>query len=154
MRNDEIAVDVPLPVEPAEMSGDHNQGWITERALFTVSPGARQVRQREEVKMSQLTPAERREFLMSMDTEWQTLLKNQAAKLLFLEETPQARERWPDRATDTRWARIWKPDDSMPSGRRAKARPIIKGFTDPDLPDIESHSPTLTYDSLAVRVQP
>ena len=25
-RNDEIAVDVPLPEEPAEMSGDHNQG--------------------------------------------------------------------------------------------------------------------------------
>ena len=111
-RNDEIAVDVPLPEEPAEVSGDRKQGWITEEALFTVSPGARQVRQRKEVKMSQLTPAEKREFLRSMDTEWQTLLKNQAAKALPLEETAQARERWPDRAMDTRWARIWKPDDS------------------------------------------
>ena len=99
--------------------------------------------------MSQLIPAERerREFLKSMDTEWQTLLKNQAAKLLSLEEKAQARERWPDRATDTRWARIWKPDDSMPSGRRAKARLIIKGFTDPDLIDIESRSPTLTWEA-------
>ena len=46
---------------------------------------------------------------------------------------------------DTRWARIWKPDDSLPSGRRAEARLIIEGFTDPDLLDIESHSPTLTF---------
>ena len=81
-RNDEIAADVPLPQEPAEMSSDQPQGWITEQACFTVSPGARQVRQRMEVKMSQLTPAVRCEFLKSMDTEWQTLLKNQAAKVL------------------------------------------------------------------------
>ena len=50
-----------------------------------------------------------------MDTEWQTLLKNQAAEVLSLEETARARERWPDRAMDIRWACIWKPDDSMPS---------------------------------------
>ena len=81
-----------------------------------------------------------------MEVEWQTLLMNQAAEVLSLEETAQAQARWPDRAMDTRWARTWKPDDSKPSGRRAKARLIIKGFTDPDLLDIESHSPTLTRD--------
>ena len=69
------------------MSGAHDQGWITEEAFFTVSPGARQVWQRKKVKMSQLTPAVRREFLKSMDIEWQTLLKNQAAKVLSLQET-------------------------------------------------------------------
>ena len=102
--NDEIAAGVPLPEGPAEMSGDQPQGWITEGAFFTVSPGARQLRQRKEIKMSQLTPAERREFLKSIDAEWQTLLKNQAAKVLSPEETARARERWPDRAMDTRWA--------------------------------------------------
>ena len=50
-----------------------------------------------------------------MEVEWQTLLKNQAAKVLSLEETTQARARWSDRAMDTRWARTWKPDDSKPS---------------------------------------
>ena len=94
--------------------------------------------------MSQLTPAERREFLKSMDTEWQTLLKNQAARVLSPEETARAPERWPDCSMDTRWARVWKLDDSMPSGGRAKARLTLKGFTDLDLLDIESHSPTLT----------
>ena len=47
------------------------------------------------MRMSQLTLAERR--------EWQTLLENQTAKVLSLEETARARERWPDRAMDTRW---------------------------------------------------
>ena len=44
-RNDEIAVDVPLPEGPTEMSGKNGLGWITEEAFFTVSPGARLVRQ-------------------------------------------------------------------------------------------------------------
>ena len=52
-RNDEIAVNVPLPEEPTAMSGENGQGRITEEAFFTVSPGARQVRQRKEVKMNQ-----------------------------------------------------------------------------------------------------
>ena len=59
-----------------KMSGESGQGWITEEACFTVSPGGRQVRQRKEVKMNHLSPAERREFLKSMEVEWQTLLKN------------------------------------------------------------------------------
>ena len=142
-RNDEIAVDVPLPEEPAEMSGENGQGWITEEALFTVFPGTRQVRQRKEVKMNQLSPAEKREFPKSME----------AARVPSLEETAQARARWPDRAMDTRWARVWKPDESRPSERRAKARVIIKGFKDPDLLDIESHSPTLTREGFMTVLQ-
>ena len=78
--------------------------------------------------MNQLSPAERHEFLKGMEVEWQTLLQNHAAKVLSLEETAQAQARWPDRAVDTRWACTWKPDDSKPSGLRAKARLIIKGL--------------------------
>ena len=54
---------------------------------------------------------------------------------------------------DTRWARTWKPDESKPSGRRAKARLIIKGFTDPYLLDIESRSPTLTREGFMTVLQ-
>ena len=112
------------------MRGENGQGWITEEAFLTVSPGARQVRQRKEVKMNQSSPAEKRESLKSMEAEWQTLFKNQAARVLPLEET-----------------------ESNPSGRRAKARLIIKGFTDPDLLDIESHSPTLTREGFMTVLQ-
>ena len=61
------------------------------RALFLPQEGA--LCSYKEVKMSLLTPAERREFPKSMDTEWQTLLKNQAAKVSSLEERAPARER-------------------------------------------------------------
>ena len=54
------------------MSGESGHGWITEEALFTFLPGAPQVRQRNEVKMNHLSPAEKREFLKSMEVEWQT----------------------------------------------------------------------------------
>ena len=135
------------------MSGENSQGWITEEAFFTVSLGARQVRQRKEVKMNHLSPAERHEFLKSMEVEWQTLLQNQAAKVLSLEEAAQAQARWSDRAMNTRCARIWKPDDSKPSGLRAKVRLITKGFTDPDLLDIESHSPSLTREGFMTVLQ-
>ena len=53
------AVDISLLEETVEMSGENSQGWITEEAFFTVSAGARQVRQRKEVKSNQLSPAER-----------------------------------------------------------------------------------------------
>ena len=82
--DDKIAVDVALPEETVEMSGENSQGWITEEAFLTVSPGARQVRQRKEVKMNQLSPVERHEFLKSMEVEWQTLLQNQAAGRIVL----------------------------------------------------------------------
>ena len=48
--------------------------------------------------MNQLSPAERHEFLKSMEVEWQTLHQNQAAKVLSLEETAQA-----GGIVDTRW---------------------------------------------------
>ena len=41
----------------------------------------------------------------------------------------------------------------MPSGRRTKARLIMKGFTDPDLKEIESHSLTLTREGFVTDLQ-
>ena len=38
-------------------------------------------------------------------------------------------------------------------GRRAKARLVIKGFKDPDLPEIESHSPALTCEGFMTVLQ-
>ena len=152
-RNDEVAVDVPLPVETVEMGGENSQGWITEEAFFTVSPGARQVRQRKEVKMNQSSTAERHEFLKSVEVEWQTLLQNQAAKVLSLEETAQAQARWPDCAVDTRWAVLGSQTTASHRGAMPRTRLIIKGFTDPDLLDIESHSPTLTREGFVTVLQ-
>ena len=97
-KSDEIAVDVALLEEPTGMSEESTRGWITEEAFFTVSPGWQQMRQRKEVKMNHLSPLETREFLKSMQIEWQALLKSSAARVLSPEETVQARACWPDRA--------------------------------------------------------
>ena len=50
---------------------------------------------------------------------------------------------------DTRWARIWKPDESKRSGRRAKARLIIEVFQAFDTVD-----PIKTEQPLFVRMPP
>ena len=63
-----VAIDGPLPEKTVEMSVENSQSWITEEAFFTVSLGARQVRQRKEVKMNRLSLAERHEFLKSMES--------------------------------------------------------------------------------------
>ena len=139
-KNDEIAVDVALPEEPTGMSEESGRGWITEEAFFTVSPGWQQMRQRKEVKMNHLSPAEKSEFLRSMQIEWQALLKSQAARVLSAEETVQARACCPDRAMDTRWVRLWKSDESRTSGRRLSLR-------------VESHSLALTREGFMTVLQ-
>ena len=96
--------------------------------------------------MNLSSPAERHKLQKSMEVEWQTLLQNQAAKV-------QAQACWSDRAMNNRFARSWKPCDSKPSGRRARVRLIIKGFTDPDLVDIESHSRSLTWEDFMTVLQ-
>ena len=105
-RDDEIAVDVPLPEETVEMSCENSEGWITEEAFFTVSPGARQVRQRKEVKMNQLSPVERHEFLKSMEVEWQTCSRTKRLKYHL----------WKKRHKPTRAGRIvpWTPAGIAP----------------------------------------
>ena len=98
-----------------------------------------------------MTPAVRREFLKSnrvADPAQESSRQGVVSSRDSLEETAQARGRWPDSAMDARWARIWKPEDSW-----AKARLIIKGITDPDLLGVESHSPALTREGFMTVLQ-
>ena len=72
---------------------------------------------------------------------WQTLLQNQAAKVLSLEETAQT---------------VPAPGSQTIASHRGDVPRqdfIIKGFTDPDLLDIESHSPTLTREGFMTVLQ-
>ena len=53
----------------------------------------------------------------------------------------------PKRILGMRWILTWKPvmdDEGVQTGRKAKARLIIKGFEDPDLLKISRDSPTLS----------
>ena len=140
-------VDVPLPEEPEGMSRDQLQGWLTEDAFFTVSPGARQVRQRKEVKMNQLTLAEQREFLKSMDTEWPCPRiwqpKCHQKKQLAPENVGQIAGYALGSFVKARQRGIW----TWRQGTTHR-----KGFHRSCL-DIESHSPTLTRDGFMTVLQ-
>ena len=141
------------------MSGENGQGWITEEAFFTISPGARQVGQRTEVKMNLLSPAERREFLKSLEVEWQTLLKNQAAKVPICGRNGPSSSALAGLCDGHSLGAYLEARRQQAIGAPCEGTTHHKGFHRPDLLDIESHSPTLTregffHDSLAVRVQP
>jgi len=49
-----------------------------------------------------------------------------------------------DRIMAMRWVLTWKAADDEAKSRKAKARLVVKGFTDPDLTTIRAESPTLS----------
>ena len=156
-RNDEVAVDVPLPEETAEMSGENGQGWITEEAFFTISPGTRQVRQHKEVKMNPLSPAEKREFLKSIGRRVADPAQEPSSQgTISGRNGPNSSA--PARSCDGHSLGPYLQARRKQAIGAPCEGTTLKVFTDPALLDIESHSPTLaredSYDSVAVRVQP
>ena len=59
----------------------------------------------------------------------------------------------PNRIMSSRWILTWKEDPQQPSGRKAKARLVVKGFQDPDIGTLNSDSPTMTRDSRMLLLQ-
>ena len=57
-----------------------------------------------------------------------------------------------DRMDKMRWLLVWKPDESRPSGKKAKARIILLGFMDPDLTEQATRSPTMTRTTYAANM--
>ena len=83
-----------------------------------------------------------------MEVEWQTLLKNQAAKVPSLEETAEARAR------TLAGPVLESQTTASHRGAPCQGKTHYQGFfTDPDLLDIESHSPTLTREGFITVLQ-
>eukprot|EP00435_Cladocopium_sp_Y103_P022950 s1076_g5.t1 len=59
----------------------------------------------------------------------------------------------PSRIMSSRWILTWKEDNSIPGGRKAKARLVVKGFQDPDISTLNSDSPTMTRDARMLLLQ-
>ena len=115
-RNDEIAVDVPLPEEPAEMSGENGQGWITEEAFFTASPGARQVRQRKEVKMKKIVTSRETRVPEEHGSRVADPAQEPSSQSVLSGRNGSKLESAGQIVRSTLvGARTWKPDDSKPS---------------------------------------
>ena len=98
-------------------------------------------RQRAEVRMSELTSDERRQFIDAKDSEVQNWLKTGTVMKILRSQIP------PEEVLRCRWVLTWKPvepsaDDPEPS-KKAKARLVVLGYMDPSLEKIPRDSPTL-----------
>ena len=104
-------------------------------------------RQKTEVKLSNLTPAERKLFDEAKAKEIQSWLDTQTVCRILRHKIPQQNN------LKCRWILTWKNADdnthlsadskNVPS-RKAKARLVILGYQDPELSNLERDSPTLS----------
>ena len=44
----------------------------------------------------------------------------------------------------SRWILTWKEDDNEPTGRRPKARLVVRGYQDPEIDQVSTDSPPLS----------
>ena len=101
-------------------------------------------KQRTEVKLSTLSPAERQEFDAAKTKEINNWLQTGTVARMFRHELS------PEQILRCRWLYVWKPiecpKEQKENGgktRKAKARLVVLGYMDPQLETIPRDSPTL-----------
>ena len=99
-------------------------------------------KQRTEVRLSELSPEELKQFDRAKDTEVQNWLKTNTVRRILRNAVPESH------IIRCRWILVWKPldpTDVKPGEKpfKAKARLVVLGFLDPQLTEIPRDSPTL-----------
>eukprot|EP00435_Cladocopium_sp_Y103_P019649 s4451_g4.t1 len=102
---------------------------------------------RNEVVYSDLTKEEQTLFQAAKNKELKCWLDTNTVKAIVKDRIH------PDQILSSRWILTWKEDQTSPSGRKAKARLVVKGFQDPDIGILNSDSPTLTRDARMLLLQ-
>jgi transposase InsO family protein len=139
----EFEVNLPCPIH--EHVPDEAESW----ALLATTAK----KQRTEVRLSELTPAEKAQFAAAKDTEVQNWIKTGTISKVLRNQIPDSQ------IMKCRWILTWKetdPDPDAPNqakGRKAKARVVILGFMDPSLENIPRDSPTLGRTSKMIALQ-
>ena len=128
---------------------DEEPVMITDTAYFLKTPS------RTEVRMKDLDKEEKAEFLQAKEKEWKGMVQSGAVRVLSGEETERvlASKAEYERIMESRFLDTKKPDDSQKRGWKAKSRLIVKGFTDPDLLDLETYAPTLSREGFMMVMQ-
>ena len=102
---------------------------------------------RSEVSYSDLNSEEQELFKAAKQKELKCWLDTNTVKSILRDRIH------PSRIMSSRWILTWKEDNNAPSGRKAKARLVVKGFQDPDIATLNSDSPTLTRDARMLLLQ-
>ena len=110
-------------------------------------------KQRTEVRLSQLTTAEKAEFEKAKQSEINNWLQTDTITKILRDKIPA------DQILKCRWILTWKPIDPTEiekhGGRthKAKARLVILGYMDPKLDEVPRDSPTLNKTSRMLALQ-
>ena len=128
---DKVGVEVSHPVT-AEMFENPEDDWLT-----TASSRARA---RVEVNIKKLSSDERAQFRAAQSKEMDQWISNDVISVRQKAGIPK------ERIMTMRWVHTWKGAEDT-GETKAKARHVVKGFTDPDLTEIRSESPTLAFET-------
>ena len=119
---------------------------------FPVLAASAAKRQRAEVKIKDLSPAQVAEFQIAKDKEIQQWLDTETVRKVLRSRIPE------ENILKCRWVLTWKDLDSVDAAkegksRKAKARLVILGYMDPDITEIPRDSPTLQKDTRSLLLQ-
>ena len=100
-----------------------------------------------EVKFATLTQTEKEQFKKAKDKEIGCWIDTNAVKRILRNKVH------PDRIMTSRWILTWKKDETLPEGKKAKARLVVRGYQDPEIDQVSTESPTLTRDARMLLLQ-
>ena len=131
-------------VDQKDIIGEHTADMIF---LATAAK-----RQRSEVRMVELSSAEKREFQQAKDNEVQNWLKTETVSKILRDKIPK------EQILKCRWILTWKPLDQedqekLKKTHKAKARLVILGYLDPHIDQLPRDSPTLGRHSKMLMLQ-
>ena len=109
-------------------------------------------KQRSEVKLKDLTEAQKAEFAKAKEKEVDQWLSTGTVQAILRDRIPSAN------ILRSRWILTWKEVDEIEAQeigqtRKAKARLVILGYEDPNLTEIPRDSPTLQKESRSLILQ-
>ena len=97
-----------------------------------------EAKRHQEVTIRSLSAEDKAEFLKAKQKELDQWVSNSVFSIVRRAGVPL------DRIMAMRWVVTWKTADDDATKRKAKARLVVKGFTDPDLTAVRAESPTLS----------
>ena len=132
-----------LEISPEQLTNAmQSQNQNREEAFLFLATTTK--RQRTEVKLSTLDPAERQEFENAKNKEVNNWLQTGTVAKIFRHQIS------PKQILRCRWLYVWKPledpkeiKENNGKSRKAKARLVVLGYMDPQLETIPRDSPTL-----------
>ena len=100
-----------------------------------------------EVQYKHLSAAEKKQFDEAKKRELKCWIETETVEPLLRNKIH------PSRIMSSKWVLTWKEDHSSPSGRKPKARLVIRGFQDPEVGIVSTESPTLSRDGRMMIMQ-